>query len=94
MSILCLNCRGLGDPWAVNNLRLVLRRYSPSLVFLSETKQSVAGMEAIKRKLGNYNGVSVDSRGRSGGVAMLWDKSTNVTLSSRSSHHIDVMYRG
>ena len=91
MSIFSLNCRGLGDPRAVNNLRLVLRCYSPTLVFLSETKKSTAGMEAIKHKLENYHGVSVDCRGRSGGVALLWEKSTQVSLLSCSSHRIDVM---
>ena len=90
MSIFCLNCRGLGDPRAVNNLRLALRRYSPSLVFLSETKLPAASMDNIKRKIGNYNGIAVDSRGRSGGVALLWDKAINVSLLSCSSHHIDV----
>ena len=90
MSVFCLNCRGLGDPRAVDNLRLVLRRNSPSLVFLSETKLSVAGMDSVKRKLGHLDGIAVDCRGRSGGVALLWEKSTKVSLLSCSSHHIDV----
>ena len=94
MSIFCLNCQGLGNPRSVNNLRLVLRRYSPTLVFLSETKQPVAGMEVIKWKLGNYDGVLVDCRGQSGDVALLWEKSSQISLLSCSSHHIDVMVEG
>jgi len=47
-------------------------------------------MDNIRRKLGHYNGIAVDSRGRSGGVALLWEKSINVSLLSCSSNHIDV----
>jgi len=68
----------------------MLRRYSPKLVFLSETKKSVAEMATIKNKLGDYDGISVDCRGRSGGLSMLWEKSAQVSLLSYSGHHIDV----
>jgi len=51
-------------------------------------------MEVIKKKLGNYDGVSVGCRGRSGGVALLWEKSSQISLLSCSSHHIDVMVEG
>jgi len=76
MSIFCLNCRGLGDPRAVKELRRVLRRYSPKLIFLSKTKRSVTEMAAIQHKLGNYDGVSMDCRGRAGGLSLLWEKTT------------------
>jgi len=94
MSIFCLNCQGLGDPRTVNDLRLVLSRYSPNLVFLSKTKKTVAGMDLVKNKLGNYDEVYVDYRGHSGGLGLLWEKSTQITLLSCSSHHIDVIVDG
>lgn len=52
MSIFGLNCRGLGDPRAIDELRIVLWRYSPKLVFLVETKKTAAGMAVIKNQLG------------------------------------------
>jgi len=41
MSVLCVNCRGLGEAQTVSNLRSLIRRYSPKIVFLSETKKIV-----------------------------------------------------
>lgn len=38
MSLLSLNCRGLGNPSRVHNLRDLIRREAPSLIFLSERK--------------------------------------------------------
>jgi len=90
MSIFCLNCRGLGDPRAVKELRVALRRYSPTLIFLSETKRSMTEMSVIKNKLGDYDGIFVDCRGRAGGLALLWDKANSITLLSYSMHHIDI----
>lgn len=74
MSIFSLNCRGLGDPQAVENLRLVLRRYSPKLVFLSETKKTASAMAVVKERLGNFDVLHVDCRGQPGGLALLRDK--------------------
>ncbi|XP_057250759.1 uncharacterized protein LOC130591452 [Beta vulgaris subsp. vulgaris] len=93
MSILSLNCRGLGNPSAVGNLRDLLRREAPSLVFLSETKLSSGEFVRIISRLGDFYGLSVDSRGRSGGLALLWKKDINVVLSFMSLHHIDVIVR-
>jgi len=39
MSILCYTCRGLGDPQVVDKLHNLVRRRSPTLVFLAETKK-------------------------------------------------------
>ena len=54
ISIICLNCRGLGDPEAVNKLRNFIQRQSPGLVFLSETKRSASEMENVKKKIKGY----------------------------------------
>jgi len=84
MSIFCLNCRGLGDPQVVNDLSLVVSRYSLNLVFLSESKKTATSMDLVKNRLGNYNGVYVDCRGRSGVLALLWETSIQITLLSCS----------
>lgn len=93
MSCLSLNCRGLCNPSAVRNLRDLLRREAPSLVFLSETKLSSGEFYRIRDNLGDFHGLAVDSMGRSGGLALLWRKDIDVVLSSMSVHHIDVVVR-
>ena len=59
------------------------------MVFLSKTKKSKLEMEETVGQLGNYFGVFVDARGRSGRLVLLWDKKADLTLLSYSSHHID-----
>lgn len=93
MSLLSFNCRGLGNTAAVNNLRNLVRREAPSLIFLAETKLSCGEMMKVKAKLTGYDGLAVDSCGRSGGVALLWRKEIMVDLRSMSVHHIDVWVR-
>ncbi|KAJ8440216.1 hypothetical protein Cgig2_023981 [Carnegiea gigantea] len=46
-------------------------------------------METILVQLGDYHGAFVDARGRSGGLALLWDKNLELIVVSYSSHHID-----
>ena len=53
------NCRGLGTPRSVGMLRSLVRRWSPEVVFLSETKMSIAGMRKLKMKLGFACGLFV-----------------------------------
>jgi exonuclease III len=38
MKILSWNCRGLGKPSAVRDLRQLIKTHQPDLIFLSETK--------------------------------------------------------
>ncbi|KAJ8423085.1 hypothetical protein Cgig2_020563 [Carnegiea gigantea] len=47
-------------------------------------------MAAIKHRLGEFEGVYSDSRGRAGGLALLWRKLIKVSLISNSFNHIDV----
>jgi len=71
MSVLGFNCQGLGKPQAVKDLRGILRRLSPKLVFLSEIKKSRREIEEVKVELGDFYEVYMDARGRAGGLALL-----------------------
>jgi len=51
-------------------------------------------VEAIKKKLKDFDGVTTDSRGRSRVVPLLWHEGLDVQLLSMSLHHIDVAIRG
>ncbi|KAM7255196.1 hypothetical protein ACFE04_020437 [Oxalis oulophora] len=88
------NCRGLGRPWAVHGIAHLLRKERPNLVFLFETKRSVAEMEFLKGKLGFGYGFMVAAVGRRGGIACLWNTDVSVNVLSFSISHIDVSVDG
>ena len=48
-------------------------------------------MEKIKFSLGFSNGLIVPSRGRNGGLALLWSTEVNLEIKSYSQYHIDAI---
>ena len=88
MSLIAWNARGLGDPRAFNKLRMIVRSFSPGLVFISETKLSGRRASLIKDRLGFEYGVHVDSVGRSGGLALVRTKDWDVVIQSFSRAYI------
>lgn len=58
-------------------------------IFLIETI-SLGELESLRTNLGCEGLFSVDSRSRSGGLALFWKKDATVNLLSFSYHHIDV----
>ncbi|CAM8915205.1 unnamed protein product [Rhodiola kirilowii] len=93
MRLLSWNCRGVGGPRAVRSLGDVVRTHRPSILGLIETKKEDLDWEYLKRKLGFSYCFAVGSHGRSGGLALLWDEETEVTIISHSTAHIDVRVR-
>ncbi|KAL0327238.1 UNVERIFIED_CONTAM: hypothetical protein Sangu_1801800 [Sesamum angustifolium] len=53
---------------------------------------SSSQIENLKRKLDLF-GCCVESRGKSGGLALLWQKSVEVQLQSFSKYHVDASVR-
>ncbi|XP_021742793.1 uncharacterized protein LOC110708878 [Chenopodium quinoa] len=97
MSLLCWNCRGVGNPWTVQRLRKWSRAVSPDLVFISETKIGKEAVESIKGRIGYTNAFGVACRGKSGGLCLFWsEEEINFALVSFSQNHIcgDVMKGG
>ena len=90
MKILCLNCRGLGQPEAVRDLRSLCELHRPVLVFLSETRFFSDRVDGLLRSLGFTSGLGVGTRGSGGGFAMLWKEELVVKLQSLDKLHIDV----
>ena len=70
---------------------MIVRRWDPEFVFLSETKMGIAGMKRIKMKLCFVNGLYVQSQRKSGGLALFWRKDVNLEIKSYSRHHIDAV---
>ncbi|KAB1671580.1 hypothetical protein, partial [Gossypium barbadense] len=73
MKFMCWNCRGMGNPAKIRELKQLIRAHNPDIIFLSETKM-------------NGNDFR---RGRSGGLALMWKEGINVSIQSFSKHHID-----
>ncbi|XP_042964722.1 uncharacterized protein LOC122298944 [Carya illinoinensis] len=90
MKLLAWNCRGLGNPRTVRELHLLVKEKVPQVVFISETKCNREKVEKIRNRLGLANSFVVESRGRSGGLAMMWSEKTYASLFSYSIHHISL----
>ncbi|KAL0458054.1 UNVERIFIED_CONTAM: hypothetical protein Slati_0432600 [Sesamum latifolium] len=88
MNLLAWNCQGLGSPWTVRVLSELFRRHNPALVFLSENKCKKQKCEILKEKFNLFR-VNVDSRGKGGGLMLLWRKDINLVVHSFSTSHID-----
>ncbi|CAM8956582.1 hypothetical protein QQ045_016060 [Rhodiola kirilowii] len=93
MKVFSWNCRGLGMPRTVRALKSAIRVFSPQIVCLMETKKRVVGWDLLKLRLGFRNCLAVGSRGRVGGLAMLWDDSVDVEVVNYSQNHIDAIVR-
>lgn len=62
----------------------------PNIMFVIETKSKRERVERIRKKNGFDRGFVVDSRGCSGGFALLWKSTNQVELVSYISSHISV----
>lgn len=90
MSCLSWNCRGLGNPCAVQALQRLIFSKDPTIVFLCKTKSRVVCMERLRVKFQFDSSFSVASRGRSGGLCVFWEEETNLGFRSYSNNHIDL----
>lgn len=59
------------------------------MVFLTETRSDSRYIDFVKSSIGFANGIGVGSRGRGGGIALLWNACTEVKILSYSKFHID-----
>uniref|UniRef100_A0A803PR19 Reverse transcriptase domain-containing protein n=1 Tax=Cannabis sativa TaxID=3483 RepID=A0A803PR19_CANSA len=90
MSVLSWNCRGLGNTWTFRFLVDLVIQKKPNFLFLCETLSNNIVLERLRVKLGFEGLYSVDSRGHSGGVAMLWRNNIEAQLLRYSTNFIDI----
>ena len=93
MSCLSWNCRGIGNPEAVRELRKLVKQEGSALVFVMETKIRGKKVENLQRTLGFASSFGVDSDGLSGGIGLFWSRDVIVSLENYSSSHIDITVR-
>ncbi|KAF7151640.1 hypothetical protein RHSIM_Rhsim02G0183800 [Rhododendron simsii] len=89
-SMICWNCQGVGSPLTFHQLKELARLHSPSLFFLSETKNKVHRLDFIRRSLNMDSAIRVDPVGSSGGLALFWKGKSSVTLVKMCSWFNDV----
>ncbi|XP_071905731.1 uncharacterized protein [Coffea arabica] len=78
MRALVWNCRGVGSPLTVPQLKEAVLLHFPSLVFLSETKNKKSVLNSVKQKIKFDNLFVVDPVGLAGGLAVLWKEEVKV----------------
>ena len=91
MKILSWNCHGLGNQTTVDVLSHLVREKAPNVLFLMETKQSVAEMRRIQADLPYCCMVFVPSVHRRGGLALLWMADVDLHVQTYSPNHIDAL---
>ncbi|CAL1353835.1 unnamed protein product [Linum trigynum] len=98
MRLLSYNCCGLGSKRAVRALKSLLRRASPQVVFLMETKQAKAENEETQKELGFAGGDSwptdTSRGGRAEGLCVWWKEEVELTVMHASSHCMDLKIVG
>jgi hypothetical protein len=94
MKILRWNCRGLGNPRIVRELRQLVKNKRPEVVFIMETKMLSTKLDPIRSKLGFKNVFGVDSCGKSGGLALFWQEEVKLEIHNYSRRHINAIVSG
>ncbi|XP_043815337.1 uncharacterized protein LOC122724442 [Manihot esculenta] len=89
MRIICWNCRGVGNPQAVNAMVDIVQYYKPSILFLMETKANGVRMEQIKSLLRFSHCFSVDCVGIGGGLCLMWKDDVKLAITGYCSNFID-----
>ncbi|KAK5825742.1 uncharacterized protein LOC128293787 [Gossypium arboreum] len=88
MKILCWNCRGIGNPATIHELKQILVANDPEVIFLCETKVQTNKFPQIRSKCRMEGCLAVNACGKSSGLVMMWKEGTKVEIQSYSCNHI------
>ncbi|XP_060965592.1 uncharacterized protein LOC115720043 [Cannabis sativa] len=89
MIVISWNARGLSNPRAVRQLRLLISQTSPDVIFIMESKLSVGSITKFRNILKFPNGIEVPRVGLSGGLLFLWKSDVNVTILNYGKNFVD-----
>jgi len=90
MICIAWNCRGLGSPSTIPNIKYLDRTYNPDVIILFETMSNANNIEELKYVLCFVFCFCCDREGRGGGLAILWKKNLNCRITNYSKNHVDV----
>ena len=91
MNCINWNCRGLGKSRAVLELIEMVKKYSPNIVFLMETRSKERYLKNLYRKLDMENLFIVPRHNTGGGLALYWKKELNLQVLNSSPTYIDTV---
>ncbi|MBA0688546.1 hypothetical protein Goari_006323 [Gossypium aridum] len=83
------NCREVGNPAAVRELKQLLIANGPDVIFLCETKIHSNSFSRIRSIYRMEGCLAVSSGGKSSGLALLWREGVKVVVQNYSNYHID-----
>lgn len=90
MSAITWNCQGAGAYLTKKHLRELHRCFTPSFLFLSETKNSYSFLQDFQFEFGYNKLFTVEPEGRSGGLALFYLDSFEVTILFSNDRMIDI----
>ncbi|PPD70334.1 hypothetical protein GOBAR_DD32787 [Gossypium barbadense] len=93
MKFLCWNCRGLGNPATVRELKQLLVANNLDIIFLSETKMKANDFQRVQNRCKMENGLAVSFEGKSGGLTLIWRECVDVNIQNYSKFRIDTLVR-
>ena len=91
MRALVWNCRGVGSPLTVPQLKELVQVHSPSLIFLSETKKKKTFINSVKQWVRFDELFVVDPMGLAGGLAVIWKRDIQVKSILFTSFTIELL---
>ena len=91
MSLLCWNCRGLGNQRTENQLAEMVRAKDPSVVFIAETWTDEDRLKNIQKRLEFKNKFVVPRKNKAGGLVLFWKEELKLEVQTFSKNHIDTV---
>lgn len=92
MKLLYWNCQGLATPLTVQNLRALVAREKPNVMFLMETKNRETVIQRLRKRLNFQNFFIVNPVGIAGGLAVLWEELIALHVDSASNEMINLIW--
>ena len=91
MSLLCWNCRGLGNPQTIQELGDLIRAQDPAVMLVAETWLVEARLKVFLKNL-NFGNIHVVSKiNQGGGLVLLWRVDVQLRVVSSSLNHVDAI---
>ncbi|XP_050242494.1 uncharacterized protein LOC126691502 [Quercus robur] len=91
MNCISWNCRGLGRPRAVLELTELVKKHSPTIVFLMETRAKEQYLKNFCKKLHLENVFIVPRNNTGGGLALYWKNGIDLHVQNSSLTYIDAV---
>jgi exonuclease III len=89
MKFLAWNCRGLSCASAIRSLRGKIRKHSPDVLFLSETKMHPSSATVMLNGLSYFKMAHAPSSGSRGGLLLAWRHGVDIECFSVSVNKIN-----